>query len=167
VQPFCAAYAAGEQHSLPVRSRPPRPQEQEVACAVVELDGLLLVERRPPDGLLASLWQFPTVELAPGETAAAAVVRHLQVTHHLTVIAGPESVRHTHVFTHRRWLLEGVGCSLPPGTGDVPSGTAAELPESRWVTPAELNDPHGLPLAGPHRRIWERWQAREGGAANS
>lgn len=159
VQSFCAAYAAGEQAELPVRSRPPRPQEQEVACALLAHDGRLLIERRPDEGLLASLWQFPTVELKPGETAAEAVVRYLHDVHGCQAAADGESVRHTHVFTHRRWLLEGIGCSLL----SMPAGSV-EGPESRWATPAELER---LPLAGPHKRIWARWQARQGGAAKS
>lgn len=169
VQSYCAAYAAGEQADLPVRSRPPRPQEQEVACALLEHDGRLLIERRPAEGLLASLWQFPTVEQRPGEAAAAAVLRYLRDVHGCLAEADGGSVRHTHVFTHRRWLLEGVRCSLLAAATDdlTPTGASAEPvqpPETRWVTPAELD---ALPVAGPHKRIWERWQARQGDAAKS
>lgn len=157
---FCAAHAAGEQNELPIRSRSPRPQEQELACAIVEQAGRVLVERRPSEGLLAAMWQFPTVELGPGEQAAAAVVAHVEAVYGWPVVAGPEAVRHTHVFTHRRWLLEGIGCRLQPGTE---SELASDGGEARWVTPAELEQ---LPVAGPHRRIWQLWQARAGRAAN-
>lgn len=167
VRSFCAAYATGEQHELPVRSRARAPETVHVACAVVEHGGRLLVERRPPTGLLASLWQFPTIELGPGEKAAEAIESHVASRYALDVGAGRESVRHTHVFTHRRWLIEGIGCRLASAAGLARNdghAVADGAPEFRWVTRAELAD---MPLAGPHRRIWELWQARAGGAAKS
>lgn len=167
VQSHCEAYAAGEQTELPVRSRPPAPQEHELACAIIEADGRLFVERRPPDGLLASLWQFPTVELRPGETPAAAVVRRLAAAFGWAVEPSQQSVRHTHTFTHRRWRLVGIGCRLPTADGVEAADIAAssdDAPAHRWVTAAELA---ALPLAGPHRRIWEQWQARADETAKS
>ncbi len=48
-----------------------------VACALVDVDGRVLVARRPRGRHLAGLWEFPGGKLEPGETPEACLVREL------------------------------------------------------------------------------------------
>jgi 8-oxo-dGTP diphosphatase len=49
-----------------------------VACALVDVDGRVLVARRPPGKPLAGLWEFPGGKLEPGETPETCLVRELE-----------------------------------------------------------------------------------------
>jgi A/G-specific adenine glycosylase len=63
LQPACRAHADGRVAELPRRAERGRPTEVELCIFVVERDGRLLLERRPPGGRMAGLWQFPTIEV--------------------------------------------------------------------------------------------------------
>ena len=48
-----------------------------VACALVDLDGRVLICQRPEGKQLAGLWEFPGGKVEPGETPEAALIREL------------------------------------------------------------------------------------------
>lgn len=56
-----------------------------VAVALVDVDGRVLVQQRPPGKMMAGLWEFPGGKIEPGETPEAALVRELQEELGITV----------------------------------------------------------------------------------
>lgn len=48
-----------------------------VAAALIDLDGRVLVQQRPPGRSLAGLWEFPGGKVDAGETPEAALIREL------------------------------------------------------------------------------------------
>lgn len=48
------------------------------ACALIDIDGRVLLARRPEGKKLAGLWEFPGGKLHPGETPEAALIRELK-----------------------------------------------------------------------------------------
>jgi mutator protein MutT len=52
----------------------------------------LLIDRRPPTGFLAGLWEFPGGKVEPGETVADCIAREIQEELGLTVKVGVEFV---------------------------------------------------------------------------
>lgn len=49
-----------------------------VAAALVDGEGRVLLQRRPPGGAMAGLWEFPGGKVEPGELPEAALVRELR-----------------------------------------------------------------------------------------
>ena len=49
-----------------------------VACALIDVDGRVLLARRPEGKKMAGLWEFPGGKLKPGETPEAALIRELR-----------------------------------------------------------------------------------------
>ncbi|MFD1034422.1 (deoxy)nucleoside triphosphate pyrophosphohydrolase [Sphingomonas hankookensis] len=47
------------------------------AAALVDRDGRVLVQQRPPGTAMAGLWGFPGGKVEPGETPEAALIREL------------------------------------------------------------------------------------------
>jgi len=54
-----------------------RPLLHVVAAALVDSDGRVLLQQRPPGKPMAGLWEFPGGKIEPGETPEAALVREL------------------------------------------------------------------------------------------
>ncbi len=48
------------------------------ACALIDVDGRVLLARRPEGKKMAGLWEFPGGKLHPGETPEAALIRELK-----------------------------------------------------------------------------------------
>ena len=49
-----------------------------VAAALVDIDGRVLIARRPEGKSMAGLWEFPGGKVQPGETPEAALIRELR-----------------------------------------------------------------------------------------
>ncbi len=49
-----------------------------VACALIDIEGRILLARRPEGKKMAGLWEFPGGKLNPGETPEVALIRELK-----------------------------------------------------------------------------------------
>ncbi|MEJ7925220.1 (deoxy)nucleoside triphosphate pyrophosphohydrolase [Sphingobium sp. AN641] len=49
-----------------------------VAAALIDADGRVLLQQRPPGKSMAGLWEFPGGKVESGETPEAALIRELQ-----------------------------------------------------------------------------------------
>jgi 8-oxo-dGTP diphosphatase len=58
-------------------SDPALPVVLVVAAALVDVDGRVLIARRPEGKALAGLWEFPGGKVEPGERPEAALIREL------------------------------------------------------------------------------------------
>ncbi len=66
----CFAREHARQSELPRAKPRPAPIEVELECAWIERRGELLLERRPPTGRMAGMWQLPTVQVAASADGA-------------------------------------------------------------------------------------------------
>jgi 8-oxo-dGTP diphosphatase len=118
-----------------------------VAAAMVDRDGRVLVQQRPPGTSMAGLWEFPGGKLEPGETPEAALIRELaeelgiEVDHACLAPAcfasEPLGERHLLllVYALRKWK----------GVPEARHATAL-----RWVRPIEL---YGLDMPPADRPL--------------
>lgn len=153
VATVCQAYAEGRQQELPVRSKARAPREVAVVAAVVrDAAGRVLVARRPTDGLLGGLWEFPGGDLEAGEPWEQGLARHLQQRFGLSVRVMAHLVDFTHTFSHLRWLGRAYLCAPLPGqqltTGEV-----------EWVAVPELER---FPFATAQKRVLNAVRASGG-----
>jgi len=117
---LCEARREGRQSQLPVKLRKTEPVKIEMAVAVVERRGRLLLWQRTADSRrLAGFWELPSPEQLPESNAMAAIgtFRHTITHHHyrVTVRAGtlPPSMRPTRPL---RWIPLDTLPALPLST---------------------------------------------------
>ena len=123
VRDLCQSCAAGTQLALPTRQKKPRRRKEEKTVLLLCRPGEVQITQRPADGLLASLWEFPTL---PGLHTSAEVAELLSVPTEAVTPLGPA----THIFTHIEWQMQGYRVELPPKTplwGGCVSIPVAEL----------------------------------------
>ncbi len=128
---LCAGRQAGRAASLPCKPvRRPRPEVEVTTLVLRDGAGRLGLVQRPSAGLLAGMWECPSVE---GGASPAEVARR----HSLDLCGEVEplpALRYT--FTHRIWRVRPYRAV---GHGPV-----------RWVDAAEMRE---LPLGGPSARL--------------
>lgn len=110
------------------------------AAALVDADGRVLVQQRPPGLPMAGLWEFPGGKVEAGETPEAALIRELEEE---LGIATWQSCLAPAAFASaplddRHLLLLLYVCRKWRGTPAPRHATAL-----KWVRPVEL---HGLPM---------------------
>ena len=49
-----------------------------VSCALIDIDGRILLSKRPDDTTMGGLWEFPGGKIETNETAEMAIVRELK-----------------------------------------------------------------------------------------
>ncbi len=142
---LCQANRLGLAEELPRRQpRKPVPLVRQVAL-LLERDGEFLVSKRPLQGMLAGLWEFPCRQLTEGQAAETAIDELL------VELGLPGRLRELgrvrHAYSHFR--LEVAVFQVVVDDGLV-GGQIAEGEPSVWLPPAELA---GLALHGAHKKV--------------
>jgi A/G-specific adenine glycosylase len=149
----CLALARGTvAERPPVRRRGPLPHRV-VATAVVWRGGRVLITRRPAEGLLGGLWEFPGGKVEEGETPREAARRELAEELGIEVEVGDPLGTVEHAYSHFRITLHAYHARLVAGE---PRPAAADA--LAWVQPDALDD-YAFPAA--NLRLIER--LRDGG----
>lgn len=138
----CLACKEGKEKDLPVRLTKKEIPTEHITVLVVS-DGLYwLIHRRPAQGLLASMWEFPN---CPGEGEDSLCSMYQELQHRgltLTEAEGPVcSLRH--VFSHKIW-------QMTVYTADVSCNTFTAKEDWQWLRRDQYTD---VPWAGPHGKI--------------
>ncbi len=154
LQAVCAAYAEGNPEAYPVKKKKTPVPHYDVAVGLVhDAEGRLLIQRRPEDGLLGGLWEFPGGKARPGEAPEDACQRELREELGIEVEAERLFHRLGHAYSHFKITLHAFACRIRAGTP-----TAREGQPLRWASPAALAD-YAFPRA--NRRLIEELQRRE------
>ena len=101
-------------------------------------DDRYALEKRPDNGLLAGLWQFPNVE-GTLDAAQAAALAGQWGTHPKEIL---RKVEKKHIFTHIQWNMKGIYLEVSRESG-----------EFQWFTKEEIDHQAALPTA--FRLFWE------------
>lgn len=116
---LCAASRLGIQDQLPVRKKKAPRRVEELTVYLLLREGRVALRRRPEQGLLAGLWEFPHVPGTLDEAAASGPVSGWG----LTPRSWEKKVHAKHVFTHVEWHMTGYLLTV---RGDCPEFTWAD-----------------------------------------
>ncbi len=134
VRPFCKAHDQGMQHRLPARAAK-QAREKIIVVAGVLRDGRgrVLIQKRPPEGLMGDLWEFPGGKVEPGEALAQALAREWKEELGVGIAGGEQLLDIHHAYTRFDVRLHVFACRLLRGR---PKALWAK--EIRWVAPSDL-----------------------------
>ena len=134
VRQICLACEREQQRSFPVKApKKKRRIEQRTVFLLLNDRGEVLLRRRPDEGLLAGLWEFPHEEghLSRGEAAGLLAKRGISAEKMQTLKPAK------HIFTHIEWQMTGylIRCStLAAGENEVLANAGAR--RSNYTIPS-------------------------------
>ena len=129
---ICAAKREDRVDALPVKGEKRARRMEARTVFFLECDGAVAVCRRPPRGLLASMWQLPNLDGNLDVQSALSAAADLGVQ----PIAIERATCRVHVFTHIEWQMT---CYY--------LRCAVKAPAFVWASRAELSDRYALPTA--------------------
>jgi A/G-specific adenine glycosylase len=133
LQELCYACKHHLQADLPiVKEKKPVPHYT-VTAAVITRGEEVLIARRPPNGLLGGLWEYPGGKVEKDETHEEALSRELQEELGVSIGVGEKVGVYRHAYTHFRVTLHAYHAHIESGT---PS--AIQTSEVRWVAKEQL-----------------------------
>ena len=135
---FCGGAIHGTAERYPVKSPKKAKLVEEKTVFIFSCDGRYALRKRPEEGLLAGLWEFPNVpDKLETETALAQTeafgLRPREIR---------RQVERKHIFTHIRWEMRGIYLEVAEPAGDF-----------IWLTAQEIEKQAALPTA--FRQFWE------------
>jgi len=130
VASICRAWFHGDSEAYPVKTKKAPPRPVSFAVAVPIRDGSVYLCRRPVDGLLGGLWEFPAFPLEVGERPAQVI----QVALNLPELDWIPLCTVLHTYTHMKATMHALTVELPPAF-DLPLDA-----ERRWVGVSDLGE---------------------------
>ena len=119
----------------------PTPHYEVAAAVISDNADRLLIARRPLNGLLGGLWEFPSTPAGPGGTGQKPaerlpdfLVRALRERLDVEIAVGAPVCQVRHAYTHFRITLSAFRCELLAG-----EPRKLDYAEVRWVAPGELD----------------------------
>lgn len=146
---FCEANRLGTAAKRPKKKVKPGYTSLEMSTGIVIKDGLVFIQKRPPYGVWAGLWEFPGGCLEPGETPEETVVREIREETELPVTVREKIAVVKHSYTTCRVTMHGYFCD--PQT-DAPAPVLHAATEGRWVRPEDTAE-YAFPSG--HRKLLE------------
>jgi len=126
----CRGFANGDPAKLPRKKPKAAVPHYDIAAGLVWRDERLLIARRPANGLLGGLWEFPGGKVRAGETLEEACVREVREETGITVRCAEPYLSIDHAYTHFRITLHLFHC----------------VPESGRLRPVGCEDPRFVAL---------------------
>lgn len=137
----CLARLRGTQADRPRRKPRRELPHHPIAVVVVRRRARILIGKRPAEGLLGGLWEFPGGRIEPGETPEAAAARELREEMCIEAVIGRQIAVVPHAYSHFQITLHAFEAEWTAGK---PCGRAVS--EWKWVLPDELRD-YAFPAA--------------------
>lgn len=112
---FCRGRARGTAQSLPVRAPKKDRRAEERTVFLLRREGKIALRKRPDEGLLAGLWEFPNVFGSHSEEEAASVLADWS----LIPAEWGKKLTAKHIFSHVEWHMIGYSLKVTgEGLGD-------------------------------------------------
>ncbi len=131
----CTARRLGIQNELPERHARSRKPHYEIGVGIVWKHGRILIQQRPPEGLLGGLWEFPGGKREKGESFATCVRREVCEEDGIEVQVGKEFAVVDHGYSHFSITMHALRCEYVSGRVRLRGATAF-----KWVRPSELKE---------------------------
>lgn len=148
VREHCRAFHEGEQNELPVKTKKKSTKQVNLIAGVFfDSKGNVLVQQRPESGLLAKLWEFPTVErVVELETPKQQLQRFMLEENGINVEVEDYVCDIQHVFSHLVWNI------------NVYVGKVNGSFESSTLKAVSREEQELLPFPVSHQNIWKEVQ---------
>jgi A/G-specific adenine glycosylase len=111
VSEFCRAFKEGVQEIIPTPKKRSY-RKVEAAVAIIQRKGKFLIQKRPPQGLLADLWEFPGGKRKKGETLEEALRREIKEELSADAKEMKFMTRVKHAYTQFQVSLSAYECKL-------------------------------------------------------
>ena len=134
LQAECLANKRGTQSELPLRKPKAKVPHKLVVAAVITRGSEVLLARRPSDGMLGNLWEYPGGSVHEKTADLQNALRELfEARFGLSIRVGSQLGVFKHAYTHFKITLHAFACQLP----DAEHQTLP--PDFAWVEISELS----------------------------
>lgn len=130
---FCQSYSQATQDRYPIKEPRRKRPHVDVAAGIIWKGQKVLIAKRPEQGLLGGLWEFPGGKIRQDETASEAVLREIREELDILVRVGERFMTVNHEYTHFTLTMDVFHCTYVSGKPKALGCSAW-----KWVPKREL-----------------------------
>lgn len=152
VREHCQGFYEGVETELPIKSKKTKQREVQLAAIAFEDNsGKILIHKRPNEGLLANLWEFPNVEIdLPLQSEKNHLADYFKQKFGFDMEIDKRIGQIEHVFSHLIW-------KITVYTGQV-TLFVEETPEWKFVELNEMAEDYAFPVPYQKmRKLYEQY----------
>ena len=132
-QALCLAHAGGTTGQLPVKTKAKARRLEKKTVLVIRDGDRVLLQKRPQQGLLAGMYEFPYMEGYPSKKQVLDFVKE-QGLSPIRIQKLPDA---KHIFSHVEWQMRGYAVLVEePGTGSGLLFVEPQISEEQYAIPA-------------------------------
>jgi A/G-specific adenine glycosylase len=148
VREHCAAFAEGVQQELPVKTKKKKQRTVQLAAGIFTNEsGRILIRKRPENGLLGNLWEFPGLEISPDfQRQRDQLAEHFSDYYGIIPKVEESLCQIDHVFSHLIWNVQVYSGSF---TGEI-----VESPQLKLVDQQEIQQ-YAFPV--PYQKMLKEY----------
>lgn len=134
IQRSCEGHQQGIAQEIPMKTPKKLRRIEKLTVFIIKVKDRIALRRRPEEGLLAKLWEFPHVQGHLSTEECLAYLQKRKLLPNNIQPLGPSK----HLFTHLEWHMIGYCIQLDE---------LVETEEVSWLGVTEINDQYSLPTA--------------------
>ncbi len=115
VSRYCQAFQSSQTEEYPVKSVTRKIPEYNIALGIVQNNNRILITRRPDEGLLGGLWEFPGGKVKENEASYDACKREIKEEVNLEVRVDEHLAKVRHAYSHFRIVADVYLCRYNEG----------------------------------------------------
>ncbi len=123
IESSCESKKAGTQAERPVKPARKKIPHHHIGVGVIWQGETVLIQRRPPEGLLGGLWEFPGGKQEPDESIQETVRREIAEELEIEVSVGDSVAVVRHAYSHFRITLHAYHCQYIRGNPNPKAAT--------------------------------------------
>nr|WP_148335176.1 MULTISPECIES: A/G-specific adenine glycosylase [Bacillus] len=153
VNTHCVAFSKGEQTELPIKTKAKKSKQVHLISAILKnKENKILVQKRPSSGLLANLWEFPSISLEKKVLNRNVYEDEFALKYQSRIrLSSDKFVQIQHVFSHLKWNIDAY-------IGIVDEEIPFELMEDhrlKWVSQDEMKE---LAFPVPFQKMYKAYK---------
>ncbi|PLT33011.1 A/G-specific adenine glycosylase [Bacillus sp. V5-8f] len=157
VREHCVAFREGMQVALPVKTKTKKSRDVQLAAVILtNSKGQFLIHKRPENGLLANLWEFPNFEIHNQLSPKREIFQQQFFDQYgVKPEIGDMITKIDHVFSHLVWNVDTFAGTLEEPIDQL----LMEKHNLRWVSKKEIED-YAFPVS--HQKMFAAYRSGDG-----
>ena len=130
----CLSAGADDVESFPVKEKRKPLPHYHIVIGLIQKGQDVLIQKRPTEGLLGGLWEFPGGKIEVGESGEKALLREIREETGLNVDLGEKIGTINHAYTHFKITMSAWFCTWINGEAQTHASST-----NKWIPLAEIN----------------------------
>ncbi len=141
LEKICLSAGTEDVESFPVKEKRKPLPHYHIVIGLIQKGEHLLIQKRPANGLLGGLWEFPGGKIEVGESSEEALLREIKEETGLVVDLGEKIGTINHAYTHFKITMSAWFCTWIKGEAQMHTSS-----DNKWIPFAEIKK-HAFPKA--------------------